>query len=85
MSIPNRPNLADLLHMPVGAVVAIPSDNLALLQDEADEALRFAKLTKDWIDGALAVKYAEAVSTVYATTLVSIASSASGRCLSPSA
>ena len=60
MSIPNRPNLADLLHMPVGAVVALPADNLALLQDEADEALRFAKLTKDWIDGALAVKYADA-------------------------
>ena len=60
MSIPNRPNLTDLLHMPVGAVVALPADNLALLQDEADEALRFAKLTKDWIDGALAVKYADA-------------------------
>ena len=60
MSIPNRPNLADLLHMPVGAVVALPADDLALLQDEADEALRFAKLTKDWIDGALAVKYADA-------------------------
>ena len=60
MSIPNRPNLADLLHMPVGAVVALPADNLALLQDEADEALRFAKLTKDWIDAALAVKYADA-------------------------
>ena len=60
MSIPNRPNLADLLHMPVGAVVALPANNLALLQDEADEALRFAKLTKDWIDAALAVKYADA-------------------------
>jgi len=60
MSIPNRPNLTDLLHMPVGAVVALPADDLALLQDEADEALRFAKLTKDWIDGALAVKYADA-------------------------
>ena len=64
MSIPNRPNLADLLHMPVGAVVALPADNLALLQDEADEALRFAKLTKDWIDGALAVKYADAANAV---------------------
>ena len=64
MSIPNRPNLADLLHMPVGALVALPADNLALLQDEADEALRFAKLTKDWIDGALAVKYADAANAV---------------------
>ena len=64
MSIPNRPNLADLLHMPVGALVALPADNLALLQDEADEALRFAKLTKDWIDGALALKYADAANAV---------------------
>ena len=60
MSIPNHPKLSDLIHMPVGAVVAMPAESLALLQDEADEALRSAKLTKDWIDGALAVKYGDA-------------------------
>ncbi|MDP2355126.1 MAG: hypothetical protein Q8M31_03585 [Beijerinckiaceae bacterium] len=60
MSIPNHPKLADLIHMPVSDLVAMPAESLALLQDEADEALRFAKLTKDWIDGALAVKYGDA-------------------------
>lgn len=60
MSIPNHPKLADLIHMPVGDLVAMPAESLALLQDEADEALRFAKLTKDWIDGVLVVKFADA-------------------------
>ena len=60
MSIPNRPTLADLRHMPVGAVVALSADVLALLQEEAEEALRRAKATKDWIDGALSIKYADA-------------------------
>jgi hypothetical protein len=59
MSIPNHPKLADLVHMPTGAVVGLPAESLALLQDEAEKALRFAKTTKDWIDGALALKYAD--------------------------
>ena len=60
MSIPNHPKLADLVHMPIGTVVGLPAESLALLQDEADEALRLAKAAKDWIDGALALKYGEA-------------------------
>ena len=57
MTIPNRPRLADLVTMPVGAVTALPAETLALLQEEADEALRAAKTVKDWLDGALALKY----------------------------
>ena len=57
MTIPNRPRLADLATMPVGAVTALPAETLALLQEEADEALRSAKTVKDWLDGALALKY----------------------------
>ena len=60
MNIPNRPTLADLVRMPVGAVVTLPADVLALLQEEAEETLRRAKATKDWIDGALSIKYADA-------------------------
>ena len=57
MSTSNHPTLADLAHMPIGAVIALPAESLALLQDEADEALRLAKSTKDWVDGAIARKY----------------------------
>jgi hypothetical protein len=52
--------LADLAHMPIAAVIALPAESLALLQSEADEALRSAKTTKDWVDGAIARKYADA-------------------------
>ncbi len=60
MSTSNHPKLAELPHMPIGAVIALPAESLALLQDDADEALRLAKLTKDWVDGAIARKYADA-------------------------
>ena len=63
MSTSNHATLADLAHMPIGAVTALPAESLALLQDEADEALRLAKSTKDWVDGALARKYADAANT----------------------
>ena len=57
MSIPNRPSLADLARMPIGDIVALSGETLALLQDEAEEALRRAKAAKDWLDGALERKY----------------------------
>ena len=60
MSTSNHPTLADLAHMPIGTMTALPAESLALLQDEADEALRIAKATKDWVDGAIARKYADA-------------------------
>lgn len=58
--ISNHPTLVDLAHMPIGAVIALPAESLALLQDQADEALRIARATKDWLDGAVARKYADA-------------------------
>ena len=57
MSIPNRPSLADLARMPLGDIIALSGETLALLQEEADEALRRAKTAKDWLDGALDRKY----------------------------
>ena len=59
MSIPNRPTLNDLPTMPVGDIAGLPADQLALLQEAADEALRSAKLARDWLDGALALKYGD--------------------------
>jgi hypothetical protein len=57
MTIPNRPGLADLVRMPLGEIVALSSDILALLQEEVEENLRHAKTIKDWLDGALDRKY----------------------------
>ncbi|MEW5727689.1 MAG: hypothetical protein AB1918_07680 [Pseudomonadota bacterium] len=57
MTIPNRPSLADLARMPIGEIVSLSGETLALLQDEAEEALRRAKAAKDWLDGALERKY----------------------------
>lgn len=57
MAIPNRPNLADMMRLPLGEAANLPAEMLALLQEEADEALRHAKAAKDWLDGALDRKY----------------------------
>ena len=60
MSYPlNHPTLEQLRDLPLGEVAALPADQLALLQDEADEALRIAKASKVRIDDALVTKYAD--------------------------
>lgn len=55
----NRPHLEDLSAMPVGDIAKLPADQLALLQDDATAALEAAKRAKDWLDGAIALRYAE--------------------------
>lgn len=59
MTIPNRIPLDDLPTMPVGEIAALPSDQLALLKQDADERLRAAKTLCDWLDGAMALKYGD--------------------------
>jgi len=57
--VSNTLSLKDLHRMPIGEIAALPADQLALLQVEADEALRAAKATRDWLDGAIAQRYAD--------------------------
>jgi len=57
MTIPNRPRLADFLHLPVGEIAALSGETLSLLQEEADDAVRHAKAAKDLLDGAIDRKY----------------------------
>jgi len=57
MSIPNRPTLNDLSNMPIGDIADLPAETLALLQEEADAAMRSAKTAKDWLDGAITRKF----------------------------
>ena len=57
--IANMPSLADLRAMPLGTIAALPAEQLAILQADADAALASAKNLKDWLDGAIARRYAE--------------------------
>lgn len=58
MTILNHIALDVLVRLPIGEIVALPAAELARLQKEADDALRKAKLTVAWLDGALTQKYA---------------------------
>jgi hypothetical protein len=55
----NRARLEDIRAMPVGEITKLPAEQLALLQDDAAAALEAAKRVKDWLDGAIALRYAE--------------------------
>ncbi|HLI12758.1 MAG TPA: hypothetical protein VKY65_14290 [Alphaproteobacteria bacterium] len=55
----NRPQLAHIRTMPVGEIAKLPAEHLALLQEEAEEALNAAKRIRDWLDGALVLRYGE--------------------------
>jgi hypothetical protein len=55
--LPNRPTLESVRNMPIGEVIKLPADVLALLQADAREAQEAAKRLQDWIDGAIALRY----------------------------
>jgi len=59
MTILNHITLDALVRLPMSEIVALPAAELARLQKEAEDALRKAKLTVAWLDGALTQKYAE--------------------------
>src|SRR5690606_29005858 len=56
MTISNRISLDELRHMAVGDVAPLPAEQLALLAEGANAALRSARTTCDWLDGAIALK-----------------------------
>ena len=62
MTISNHITLADIHRMPVGQIAALPSDQLALLREAADQQLTQTKTVSDWLDGAISLKYAERAS-----------------------
>jgi hypothetical protein len=55
--IRNRVTLGDIPDMAVGAIAALPVDQLALLAEEARNAFDRSKRLKDWLDGAIELKY----------------------------
>jgi hypothetical protein len=59
MTILNHITLEALARLPIAEIIGLPATELARLQTEADQALRKAKLTVAWLDGALLQRYAE--------------------------
>ena len=59
MTAANRPRLGDLRTMSVGEIAGLPADVLALLQEDAEEALKAARSLADWLNGAIALRYGE--------------------------
>ncbi|CAM5772594.1 hypothetical protein BMIN10S_03973 [Bosea minatitlanensis] len=53
--------------MPVGEIAVLPANVLAILQQDADAALKNAKTLKDWLDGAIALKFGERARQARAT------------------
>ena len=53
----NRIQLEELCAMPVGEIAALPAEQLALLQEDAEAALTAAKSLKDQLDGAIARRF----------------------------
>jgi len=54
----NRPTLSSVRTLPLGEVAALPAEHLALLQEDAAAALEACKQQKDWIDSAIALRFA---------------------------
>ena len=49
--------LTDLRTLPVGEIMDLPPADLLMLQEEAVEAVESAKLTKEWLENAIRLKY----------------------------
>jgi hypothetical protein len=59
----NRPRLGDIPTMPIGEIAGLPADLLAVLQEEAEEAAKAARSLADWLNGAIALRYADRAAT----------------------
>jgi len=57
-NLSNRPTLASIHSMPIAEVAELLAEHLALLQEEAAEALDAAKQMKEQVDGAIALRFA---------------------------
>lgn len=53
----NHPTIDDMRLLPIGQVIDLPAEHLALLQEEARSRLDIAKRALEWIEGAIAMRY----------------------------
>ena len=59
----NRIQLDEIRAMPVGEIAALPAEQLALLQEDAEAALTAVKKLKEWLDVAIALRFGERAHT----------------------
>ena len=59
----NRIQLDEIRAMPVGEIAALPAEQLALLQEDAEAALTAAKKLKEWLEGSIALRFGERAHT----------------------
>lgn len=55
----NRPTLDSVRMLPIGEIAHLPAEHLALVQEDAAAALDASKKAKDWIDGAIALRFGD--------------------------
>lgn len=60
----NKITLFEVLNTPIGELANLLPDQLFSLQKKAELNLRNAKMLKDWIDGALSLKYRDIFSSL---------------------
>lgn len=53
--------IKDAIHLPIGQIAALPSEQLYQLLSEATEAANRTKRVKQWIDSAIGIKYQERI------------------------
>lgn len=59
MTAANRLSLDDIRNLPIGEIAALPADQLALLQEDAEASFLAAKNLKEWLEGAIALRYSD--------------------------
>lgn len=60
----NFPTLDQIEHIPIGDLAALPGEALAMLTADAFALAERAKTLKDWLHGALVLKYSDAAHTL---------------------
>lgn len=55
----NRPSLEEIRNRPIGEIVMLPVEHLALLQEDATAELDTSKQLKEWIDAAIVLRFAD--------------------------
>lgn len=63
-ALTNRPTLEHIRTLPIGEIAALPAEHLAILQQDASASLKSAKTMAEWLDGAIAMRFADRAQTL---------------------
>ena len=58
-ALTNHPTLEHIRTLPIGEIAALPAEHLAILQQDASASLKSAKAMAEWLDGAIAMRFAD--------------------------